>query len=129
MSQKLPQVLDALLTGCPPRRSELRNSFRESSQQTVEFIDGLLSDGIVGEALGQSAFGVHDRRVVAMAETAANVGVAERGQPAGQVDGDVAGFDERGAPRRANQGGLGERVKTGRNGDDLFELGEVVLMI
>ena len=100
-----------------------------STQQPVEFVDGLLRHGVVGEPFGQPAFGVHDRRVVAMAKAAADVGVAEGGQPAGQIDGDVAGLDERGATRRTDQGGLSDGEKAGRDGDDLLELGEVVLMV
>ena len=77
-----------------------------STQQPVEFVDRLLRRGVVGEPFGQAAFGVHDRGVVAVAEAAADVGVAETGEPAGQVHGDVAGLDERGTARRADRGRL-----------------------
>ena len=102
---------------------------QELPQQSVEFVDRLLGDGVMGKSFGQAAFGVHDRRVVAMAKAAADVGVAEGGQPAGQINGDVAGLDERGATRRADQGGLSNGEKAGRDGDDLLELSEVVLMV
>ena len=83
----------------------------------------------MGEPFGQPPIGVHDRRVIASPQPAADVGIAEAGEPAGEVHGDVASFNQRGPPSRAGDGSLGEAVKSGRDGDDLFELGEVVATV
>jgi hypothetical protein len=78
------------------------------AEQAVEFINGLLRERVGAELFSQAAVGVHDRGVVAVAEGAADFGVAKVGELAGEVNNDVASLHERTAARGAREGGLGD---------------------